>query len=109
MLALVAAVVLIVKPFASRVTVEKLAACERAVPRAAAVPVGMTHRPPPAPELVAGAMQNGTGAPAVSSGAGGFTEALTGLEGDVPVGPSLRPPSPEKTTSASVPFCIASA
>ena len=85
MLALVAAVVLIVNPFASRVTVEKLAAVERELSRAASVSVVMTQRPQHATELVAEAMQNGTDALVVFSGDGGFNEALNGLEGDVPV------------------------
>jgi diacylglycerol kinase family enzyme len=85
MLALVAAVVLIVNPFASRVTVEKLAAVERELSRAASVSVVMTQRPQHATELVAEALRNGTDALVVFSGDGGFNEALNGLEGDVPV------------------------
>jgi diacylglycerol kinase family enzyme len=80
--------VLVVNPFASRVTAEKLAAVERELARVARVTVIETERPQHATELVSQACSaaDGTHAVLVFSGDGGFNEALNGLEGDMPIG-----------------------
>ena len=80
------AAVLIVNPFASRVTEEKLGAVERLLSRVAELTVVRTERPGHAIELVAEACRGGSEAIVVFSGDGGFNEALNGLEGDVPIG-----------------------
>jgi len=78
--------VLIVNPFASRVTDARLAAVERELSRVADVTVVMTQRPQHATELTAEACRGGADAVIVFSGDGGFNEALNGIEGDVPIG-----------------------
>ena len=80
------AVVLIVNPFASRVTPPRLAAVERELRRAADVSVLPTERPGHATELVTAAGRERPDAIVVFSGDGGFNEALNGLEADVPIG-----------------------
>jgi diacylglycerol kinase family enzyme len=82
----VQAAVLIVNPFATRVTEERLAAVERELRRAAELRVVMTERPRHATELVTDACRGGCPAVIVFSGDGGFNEALNGLESDVPIG-----------------------
>jgi diacylglycerol kinase family enzyme len=82
----VQAAVLIVNPFATRVSEEKLAAVEVALRRVAELTVVRTERPMHAAELVSEACRSGVGALIVYSGDGGYNEALNGLEGDVPVG-----------------------
>jgi diacylglycerol kinase family enzyme len=78
-------VFLVVNPFATRVTDERLAAVRTELERAADLDVVLTERPGHATELVT---EGGGGADAVVvfSGDGGFNEALNGLEHDVPVG-----------------------
>jgi len=82
----VQAIVLIVNPFASRVTEERLAAVKGELSRVADVLILMTEHPRHATELAAEASRSGPDAIVVFSGDGGFNEALNGLEGDVPIG-----------------------
>jgi diacylglycerol kinase family enzyme len=82
----VQAAVLVVNPFASRVTEEKLAAVETALRRVVELTVVRTERPMHAAELVGDACRGGARALIVYSGDGGYNEALNGLHGDVPVG-----------------------
>jgi diacylglycerol kinase family enzyme len=82
----VQAIVLVVNPFATRVTDEKVAEVERELARAGEVSVILTERPRHATELVSQACAGGCTAVVVFSGDGGFNEALNGLEGDVPIG-----------------------
>jgi len=77
---------LVVNPFASRVTDQKLNEVERELARVADVSVVLTERPRHATELASDACRGGAGAIVVFSGDGGFNEALNGLEGDVPIG-----------------------
>jgi diacylglycerol kinase family enzyme len=79
----VRSVLLVVNPFATRVTPERLRAVERELARVAAVTVARTERPQHATELVRGADSD---AVVVFSGDGGFNEALNGIARDVPVG-----------------------
>jgi len=78
--------VLIVNPFASRVTDARLAAVERELSRVVELTVVKTERPRHATELVTEACRGGCDVLIVFSGDGGFNEALNGLEGDVPIG-----------------------
>src|SRR3979411_393772 len=78
--------VLVVNPFASRVTEARLAAVERELSRVVELTVLMTERPRHATELVTEACRGGCEVLIVFSGDGGFNEALNGLEGDVPIG-----------------------
>jgi diacylglycerol kinase family enzyme len=78
--------VLVVNPFASRVSDAGLAAVELALSRVVELTVVKTERPRHATELVAAACQGGCDALIVFSGDGGFNEALNGLEKDVPIG-----------------------
>jgi diacylglycerol kinase family enzyme len=82
----VQAVVLIVNPFATRVTEEKLAAVETALRRVAELTVVRTERPMHAAELATEACGGGARALIVFSGDGGYNEAVNGLHGDVPIG-----------------------
>jgi diacylglycerol kinase family enzyme len=77
---------LVVNPFATRVSEERLAKVEAALTPVTELQVLRTERPGHAAELVAGASRDGVDAVLVYSGDGGFNEALNGLEGDVPVG-----------------------
>jgi diacylglycerol kinase family enzyme len=79
----VRSVLLVVNPFATRVTQERLGEVERELARAAAVTVARTERPQHATELVRAA---DTDAVVVFSGDGGFNEALNGIGRDVPIG-----------------------
>jgi diacylglycerol kinase family enzyme len=79
-------IALVVNPFASRVTDEKVGEVERELARAGEVSVFRTERPHHATELVAGACRDGYAAIAMFSGDGGFNEALNGLDGEVPIG-----------------------
>lgn len=79
-------VALIVNPFATRVTDERLAGVRAELARVAEVQVVLTERPRHATELVTEACAGGADAIVVFSGDGGFNEALNGLERDVPVG-----------------------
>jgi diacylglycerol kinase family enzyme len=82
----VQAAVLVVNPFATRVTEEKLAAVEAELRRVADLTVVMTERPQHAIELVRDASRGGPDAVLVFSGDGGFNEAINGLDADVPIG-----------------------
>jgi diacylglycerol kinase family enzyme len=79
-------IVLVVNPFASRVSEEKVAAVERELAHVAEVSVVLTERPRHATELVGEACRQRAGAIVVFSGDGGFNEALNGLHADVPIG-----------------------
>jgi diacylglycerol kinase family enzyme len=76
-------VTLIVNPFASGVTEERVRAVERELARAGEVTTLLTERAGHAPELAAAA---GGDAVVALSGDGGFNEVLNGLRGDGPVG-----------------------
>jgi diacylglycerol kinase family enzyme len=82
----VEAAVLVVNPFATRVTEERLAAVEAELARAVELTVVRTQHPRHATELVSAACRDGSTAILVFSGDGGFNEAINGLEGDVPIG-----------------------
>jgi diacylglycerol kinase family enzyme len=77
-------VALIVNPFASQVTEERVRAVEAELERAGSVTTVLTERPGHATELATGAAD--ADALVVFSGDGGFNEALNGLAGDAPVG-----------------------
>ena len=79
-------VVLVVNPFASRVTEQKLAAVERELARVAELTTVRTQHPRHATELVSDAARSRASAIVVYSGDGGFNEALNGLHADVPIG-----------------------
>ena len=78
--------VLVVNPFATRVTAEKLAAVEQELRRVVELTVVRTEHRLHAAELVAEACRDGCEAIVVFSGDGGFNEALNGLDADVPIG-----------------------
>lgn len=78
--------VLIVNPFASRVTQAKLTAVQKELARAAELTVVLTERPGHATEIVEAACDGGCEVVVVFSGDGGFNEALNGLDADVPMG-----------------------
>jgi len=82
----VQAAVLVVNPFASRVSEEKLAAVEVALRRVVDLTVVRTERAMHASELVSDACRGGSEALIVYSGDGGYNEALNGLHADVPIG-----------------------
>ncbi len=77
---------LVVNPFATRVSEERLAEVRAELERVAELDVFMTERPGHATELVTDAARAGVRAVVVFSGDGGFNEALNGLESDVPIG-----------------------
>ena len=77
---------LVVNPFATRVSEERLAEVCAELERVAELDVLLTERPGHATELVTGACRGGAEAVVVFSGDGGFNEALNGLESDVPIG-----------------------
>jgi diacylglycerol kinase family enzyme len=77
---------LVVNPFATRVTEERLAEVQDELARVAELSVVRTEHPRHATELVTDACDGGADAVVVFSGDGGFNEALNGLERDVPVG-----------------------
>jgi diacylglycerol kinase family enzyme len=79
-------VFLVVNPFATRVTEERLADVRAELGRVAELEVVLTERPGHATELVAAACRGEGEAIVVFSGDGGFNEALNGLERDVPIG-----------------------
>ncbi|MGZ8717518.1 MAG: diacylglycerol/lipid kinase family protein, partial [Gaiellaceae bacterium] len=79
-------VVLVVNPFATRVSDERLAAVEAELRRVAQLTVVKTGRPSHATEIVSEACSGGCDAVIVFSGDGGFNEALNGLHADVPIG-----------------------
>ena len=78
--------VLVVNPFASRVTEARLAAVVRELSRAVELTVVRTEQPQHATKIVSDASRAGCEVVIVFSGDGGFNEALNGLEGDVPIG-----------------------
>lgn len=78
--------VLVVNPFATRVSEERLAAVREELARAGELEIVLTERPGHATELVTDYCRDGATAVVVFSGDGGFNEALNGLEQDVPVG-----------------------
>jgi diacylglycerol kinase family enzyme len=78
--------VLVVNPFASRVTEARLAAVVHELSRVAELTVVKTEQPQHATKIVSEASRAGCEAVIVFSGDGGFNEALNGLEGDVPIG-----------------------
>jgi diacylglycerol kinase family enzyme len=82
----VQALVLVVNPFASRVTQAKLIAVQEELARVAEPRILLTERPGHATELVTGACRAGADAIVVFSGDGGFNEALNGLDRDIPIG-----------------------
>jgi diacylglycerol kinase family enzyme len=84
MLARIMDVALIVNPYASQVTQERVHAVEQELGRAARVTTLLTERPGHATELAAGI--GDADAIVVFSGDGGFNEALNGLAADVPIG-----------------------
>jgi diacylglycerol kinase family enzyme len=79
-------VALVVNPFATRVSEERLAEVRAELERVAELDVVLSERPGHATELVTGACRGGAEAVVVFSGDGGFNEALNGLEADVPIG-----------------------
>jgi diacylglycerol kinase family enzyme len=78
--------VLVVNPFATRVTQEKLAAVQGVLAHAVELTVVLTERPGHATEIVSEACEGGCDAVVVFSGDGGFNEAVNGLAADVPIG-----------------------
>ena len=79
-------VVLVVNPFATRVSDQRLAAVEAELRRVVDLTVVRTDRRSHATELVREACHAGCEAVIVFSGDGGFNEALNGLDADVPIG-----------------------
>jgi len=77
-------VALIVNPYASQVTQERVRAVEQELARGADVTTLLTERPGHGTELAAGI--GDADAIVVFSGDGGFNEALNGLAADVPIG-----------------------
>ncbi len=78
--------ILIVNPYATRVSEERLAAVEIQLRRVADLTVVRTEHSAHATELVRDACDGGSKAVIVFSGDGGFNEALNGLHSDVPIG-----------------------
>jgi diacylglycerol kinase family enzyme len=79
-------VALVVNPFASRVSEERLGEVRAKLESVSELEVILTERAGHATELVADACGRGVDAVVVFSGDGGFNEALNGIEGDVPIG-----------------------
>jgi diacylglycerol kinase family enzyme len=79
-------VLLVVNPFATRVSDARLAAVEAELRRVAELTVFKTEHPGHATELVRSACSGGCEAVIVFSGDGGYNEALNGLDADVPIG-----------------------
>jgi len=77
---------LVVNPFASRVTHAKLVAVQEQLACAADLTVVLTERPGHATEIVTAACDGGCEAVVVYSGDGGFNEALNGVTAEVPIG-----------------------
>ncbi len=77
---------LVVNPFATRVSEERLAEVRAELERVADVDVVLTEHPGHGTELVTEAGRGGAEAIVVFSGDGGFNEALNGLESDIPIG-----------------------
>jgi diacylglycerol kinase family enzyme len=79
-------VALVVNPFATNVSEERLAEVCAELERVAELEVFLTERPGHATEIVTEACRGDVKAIVVFSGDGGFNEALNGLESDVPIG-----------------------
>ncbi len=79
-------IALVVNPFATRVSEERLQDVCAKLEAVGELEVIRTEHPGHATELVTDACGRGAGAVVVFSGDGGFNEALNGLEGDVPIG-----------------------
>jgi diacylglycerol kinase family enzyme len=79
-------VALVVNPFATSVSEERLAQVRAELERVAQLDVVLTERPGHATELVTEACDGDADAVVVFSGDGGFNEALNGLGRDLPVG-----------------------
>jgi diacylglycerol kinase family enzyme len=79
-------VLLVVNPFATRVSVERLARVREELERVGQLDVVLTEWPGHATELVTEAIGGGAEAIVVFSGDGGFNEALNGLDRDVAIG-----------------------
>jgi diacylglycerol kinase family enzyme len=79
-------VALVVNPFATRVSGERLEHVRDELERVGELDVHLTQRPGHATELVTEAVRDGAEAIVVFSGDGGFNEALNGLESDIPIG-----------------------
>jgi diacylglycerol kinase family enzyme len=78
---------LVVNPFATRVSEERLALVRAELEHAGCeLDVVLTERPGHATELVTDAGRSGAEAIVIFSGDGGFNEALNGLQSDVPIG-----------------------
>ena len=77
---------LVVNPFATRVSEERLGEVRAELERVAELDLLLTERPGHATDLVTGACRDGVEAVVVFSGDGGFNEALNGLESDLPIG-----------------------
>jgi len=77
---------LVVNPFATRVSEERLAEVREELERVTELDVVLTERPGHATELVTAACRGGADVVVVFSGDGVFNEALNGLERDVPIG-----------------------
>jgi diacylglycerol kinase family enzyme len=79
-------VALIVNPFASGVSEERVRAVEGALRTAGQVQTAFTARPGHATELARAAAAEGCDAIVAFSGDGGFNEVLNGVDGSLPVG-----------------------
>jgi len=79
-------IALVVNPFATRVSEQRLRRVRERLAGAGEVEVVLTERPGHAAELVRRACRAGVEAVVVFSGDGGGNEALNGLERDVPIG-----------------------
>lgn len=77
--------VLVVNPFATRVSEERIAEVRAELESAGELQIVRTECPGHATELVTDACGQDVDAVVVFSGDGGFNEALNGLEGDVPI------------------------
>jgi len=78
--------VLVVNPFATRVTQAKLADVQAELSRTVDLTVVLTEHPGHATDLVRTACADGCDAVFVFSGDGGFNEALNGLASGIPIG-----------------------
>jgi diacylglycerol kinase family enzyme len=78
--------ILVVNPFATNVSQEKLGHVQAELARVSELSVVLTERPGHATEIVTAALDGDLDAVFVFSGDGGFNEALNGLERDVPIG-----------------------
>src|SRR6476469_5018877 len=79
-------VALVVNPFATRVSEERLAKVRAELERVVELDIVLTERPGHATELVTDVSRGGAEAVVVFSGDGGFNEAVNGLESDMPIG-----------------------